>query len=257
MNNCNLLKIIINADDLGMDSQTNELVSELMSQKKITSATIMANGSNWEEAVRMQDIFPHCSFGVHLNLTSGRPLSEDLNCLSYIIDSCGRFAGLDSLLNAPKSLSFLQGIYDELSSQIIRLMSLGLNISHIDSHQHVHNIPSLFPVVKMLQIKFGIRRIRISKNLFAENECSNFLCFKKNVFNFSLKKIYKSYTTDLFSSFETFFSVGVKENLPGKSIELMVHMRMNEEGWSDYKMLQSNWQDELLFPVTLVSYSRL
>ncbi|BCO07677.1 hypothetical protein GF1_00530 [Desulfolithobacter dissulfuricans] len=257
MNNNDVVKVIINADDLGMDARTNELVFELMAKKKITSATIMANGSACEEAVALHEKFPACSFGVHLNLTSGMPLSGNLASLAPITDSDGRFTGLDSLLYAPKTRILIKGVYNELSLQIKKLLSLGLDISHIDSHQHIHNIPSIFPAVKMLQKKYGIRRIRLSKNLYLPDDHNVMRYLKKKAFNFILKKIDNSLSTDLFTGFDTFYQIGKREMVGCNSVEVMVHLREDFQRWSDYKMLQSSWESDLVFPVKLISYNQI
>ena len=67
------MRIIINADDLGISQEVNDAIFGLMAEGKVTSATILANGPAVEEAARRVAEFPECSFGVHLNLTEFKP----------------------------------------------------------------------------------------------------------------------------------------------------------------------------------------
>ncbi len=250
------LLTIVNADDLGMDQVTNELVFELMAKGFVTSATLMANFPACQEAVSRISEFPHCSFGAHLNLTSGSPLYRT-KALAPLLDDRGRFGGLDVLLKIKKKVSLLRAIYQELAAQVERLQTLGVQISHFDSHQHVMDIPQLFPVLKRLQITYGVRCVRISKNLYRQDDVNILRDFKKRVYNFCIRKVVSTRTTDYFTGFETFVDVASLRALPGQSIELMVHLRRQEEGWSDYVMLQMDWIDRLVRPVDLISYSQL
>ena len=70
------MKIIINADDLGMSVEVNSAISSLLEEEKITSSSIMSNAPYFEEAVNIAKNFPNYSFGIHLNLTKFKPLTE-------------------------------------------------------------------------------------------------------------------------------------------------------------------------------------
>ena len=71
-----MIRIIINADDLGKDSQVNDKISEALQNGYITSSTIMANTELWDEVHKIVDANPKASFGVHLNLTEGKALTK-------------------------------------------------------------------------------------------------------------------------------------------------------------------------------------
>src|SRR5690348_13237242 len=86
------MKVIINADDLGISSEVNAATFELMSQGRVTSATLMANGSAVEAAARCTKDFRHCSFGVHLNVDEFRPLTTHPG-LQPILDADRRLVG--------------------------------------------------------------------------------------------------------------------------------------------------------------------
>ncbi|MBO7301461.1 MAG: ChbG/HpnK family deacetylase, partial [Bacteroidaceae bacterium] len=44
-----MIKIIINADDLGLSSKVNKAIGDALRKEVITSSTILANSNTWEE----------------------------------------------------------------------------------------------------------------------------------------------------------------------------------------------------------------
>src|SRR5262245_2766147 len=88
------MKIIVNADDLGMSESVNDAIFDGMQRNVITSATMLANGAAVESAVGRLHQFPGYSFGVHLNLTEFEPVHPDSKKnLARIIAKNGCFSG--------------------------------------------------------------------------------------------------------------------------------------------------------------------
>ena len=112
------MRIIVNADDLGMDEETNNNIFELMSRNKVTSSTLMANGDCFEEAVKEAKRFSHCSFGIHLNLTEFHPLTND-DGLKPLLDDNGSFKFENQDLSV--TYSMMRPIINELSAQILKI----------------------------------------------------------------------------------------------------------------------------------------
>ena len=61
-------KIIINADDFGLNSAVNEAVLASAESGILSSATVMANMPGFFEATRGALSYPRLGVGVHLNL---------------------------------------------------------------------------------------------------------------------------------------------------------------------------------------------
>src|SRR5581483_5326742 len=155
--------VIINADDLGMDVTRNDLTFHLMSQGRITSATILANGPAVDHAIKNVRFFPKCSFGIHLNATEFRPIRNHSSLRPLVND--GIFSRNIRLTGVKWAV--LKGLYQEFCAQVDRLLEAGIQISHIDSHHHLHTLPSVLPVVKGIQRRYGIRSVRISQTIYA------------------------------------------------------------------------------------------
>jgi predicted glycoside hydrolase/deacetylase ChbG (UPF0249 family) len=154
-------KIIINADDFGLCRGVNNAVAEAHTTGVLTSATIMANMAGVDEAIEMAKKMPALGVGVHLNVTSGKPLSTD-PVVKILTDAAGDFgysvAKLAIATVASKKIR--QAIEAELSMQISSLISKGITPTHLDSHKHFHCLPAVWRIVCRLAEKFNIPAIR-------------------------------------------------------------------------------------------------
>jgi predicted glycoside hydrolase/deacetylase ChbG (UPF0249 family) len=249
-------RIIINADDLGLSRQVNEATLVLMEAGLVTSATIMANGPCWSEAVDLARSRPDLSFGVHLNLTEGRPLCGS-PLLEPLLDEEGNFRQLNSYHHLAHTA--LQGAFRELCAQVERIQLAGVCISHFDSHQYLHTQPRFFGILKRLQSHFRIRKVRISKNIYAPHTTlrSPTLIYRKAIWNFALRSFYRTTTTAGFTDLRTFMEVVQRHGLPSyPSVEIMVHP--GNENYADETTLLSCWKpQELPFTVMLINYNEL
>jgi len=250
------MKVIINGDDFGYDKKVNEAICDLISEGRITSATLIANAPEIEDAIQRIPIGAGCSFGVHLNLTEFEPLTprKDRGALASCLDEKGCFVGEEHLRSMQIDATLRNAVFLEWRYQVEAIVRRGIEISHFDSHNHVHTIPSLFLVLKRLQRYFGIRKVRTSWNIFPpENIPSWRRMVLKSIWNSALRYCYATKTTAGFSSFDAFVSAAKVRSLSCSSVEVMVHPG-HQSFAQETKLLRSNWQDEIPFPVRLISY---
>ena len=250
------MDLIINADDLGASTGVNRAVFQLMAKKKITSATILANGESVREAVENLCHFPECSFGIHLNLTQYRPLTSS-EPIKSLLDDEGQFAGLDRIKSTSFSRGLVEAVFEEFCAQIDTLKGWGVKISHIDSHQHIHNRLVLFWILKRIQRRYSLRKVRISRNLYSPSAMpSRRLLLKKKLFNLMLRHYYRTTTTRGFGNLQTFVELGRLNQLPLETVEVMVHPNLtNDDG--TISQLESDWICAMPVPVCLISYHQL
>ncbi len=249
--------LIVNADDLGTSERINEETFALMKAGIVTSATIIANAPAFEQAAERVREFPGCSFGVHLNLTAFPPIGPSSD-LHPVLDEDGHLSR--KLFRTSLSRTVRAALLRELTIQVQRVVQLGVPISHFDSHQHVHTIPQLFWVVKSLQRRFGMRKVRMTRNLFSPSKPINRLqAFKKQTFSLALRHIYPTRSTEGFGEFRDFYATLNIGRVPRfRSLELMVHPgttdpRYNEE----VEFLRSDWRRLLPLGAQLGSYHSL
>lgn len=247
------IAVIVNADDLGLSRDVNDATFDLMSRGRISSATIMANAPATSDAARQVSKFPRCSFGVHLNLTQFAPLTGGPDA-RRLVDERGQMSRANE--TARPSRERLRAIYQELCAQIEHVASLGVSISHLDSHNHVHTRPFLFPALKQVQRRYRIRRVRLSKNFYSSGQpCPPALLWKKHAYNWALQSIYRTSTTDAFTEFLTYYRAAGRSCFAGR-IELMVHPGA-ADAVEETAILESNWIARMDRPIQLISYAQL
>jgi predicted glycoside hydrolase/deacetylase ChbG (UPF0249 family) len=250
------MRIIVNADDLGLSDAVNVAIFQGMQRGTITSATMLANGAAVESAARQLHLYPNCSFGVHLNLTEFCPVCPGSHAdLASILDKNGCFNG-NSIREVEVTRPMVKAIFREWCSQIDKLTSLGVQPSHLDGHHHVHTIPRLLPVLAALNRRYKINRVRISRNMYEDWERpGQLLLAKKSVFNLGLRTI-GFRTTRLFTDLVTFIRLCGAHAPRQSSVELMTHPGSLPRG-EEANLLESDWTEKLSYNTALVSYKNL
>jgi chitin disaccharide deacetylase len=154
-------KVIINADDFGLCPAVNEGIVLAHRQGILTSATLMANVSGFDQAVALARENPGLGIGVHLNIVRGRPLSPP-GTIPTLIGPDGRFPAEAGRIMRRLAAGRIKPaeIERELRAQIEKALATGLPLTHLDSEKHMHALPPVFKVALRLGGEYGIRRIR-------------------------------------------------------------------------------------------------
>jgi predicted glycoside hydrolase/deacetylase ChbG (UPF0249 family) len=151
--------LIVNADDFGYAPGVNRGIIYAATRGIVSATGIFANSADLELASRALESIDGLDTGVHLNLTHGNPLNDDMRALA--VKRGGRFPDKLSLLSAliSKTLSTAT-VEAEWRAQIERCISSGFRIRFLNSHEHVHLLPGLFAIVERLAGEYGIPHIR-------------------------------------------------------------------------------------------------
>ena len=213
---------IINADDCGKTAKVNEHIETAILKGRITSTTIMANMDDFEGAVKLYKAYKDgISFGWHINLTEGEPLLYSQLLIDYgyykEIDSKVVFNGKEFWSKIlPKKIK--AEIRKELRAQYEKLSDYGIEISHADSHQHIHTSPSMLTIIPSVLNEFKVNKVRGIRN---------YLPFSIGYVERELWRIYykqrirHSVMTEIFCSFKNYIdNPGLRDD---HSIELMCH----------------------------------
>lgn len=249
------MKIIINADDLGISKKVNDTIFELLSEGFISSTTLLANGPAIEDAIGKIPSYGNCSFGIHLNISEFKPLTNSIN-LQCLLNNDGSFKKNIQTVYITRTLK--KAIFMEWCAQIEKIIDFGINISHIDSHNHVHTSPKLFFVLKKLQKKYNIRKVRITKNIYTDYlPCkSMMLYFKKQFWIFLLKNYFATKTTSGFSDLISFLDSPVRSKFKHNTVEIMVHPG-SDLFRDDLPLLKSGQLNKLPQNIALQNYNDL
>ncbi len=74
------INLIVNADDIGLCHERDEGIFQLFDNKCISSGSILINGDNFENSIRIAKE-KKLPLGIHINLTEGRPILNEVNSL--------------------------------------------------------------------------------------------------------------------------------------------------------------------------------
>ena len=155
-------KLIVNADDFGLDMEVNRGI-ELCHQKGIvTSTSIVPGGKCFEDGIEILKRNHLLGVGIHITFVLSKPVSEPEKIKSLLKKS-GSFR--DSWYDF--FLAFIAGrirkneIEIEIEAQIKKLVDIGITPSHLDSHQHLHLLPGIIDSVIKIAKKYGIKWIRV------------------------------------------------------------------------------------------------
>lgn len=248
------VQIIVNADDLGMSPEVNDAIFGLMARGRVTSASLLANAPATEQAIRTIPKFPQCSFGVHLNVTEYEPLCRAAD-LSRLVDGEGKLRPLPADFRF--TLATLRAIYLEFSTQIEKLLSNGISISHLDSHMNVHLRATLFPLIKILQMTYAIRGIWARHGLPASRQQPGWRQrANTRLYNWIMRHAYTSVMPDAGAELATLIAAKFESHPRFQTVEALAHPG-NSYYPRDIDLLLSPWEETLPFPIRLINYHQL
>jgi predicted glycoside hydrolase/deacetylase ChbG (UPF0249 family) len=155
-------RLILNADDFGLTHGINRAIAELHAAGCLTSATLMASGPAFNDAVRIAQAHPNLGVGCHIVLTDGHPISPPRSIPTLL--------GADGARLRPKLTDFLRDLllgriatdemYREALAQIRHLQQAGIRVTHLDTHKHTHIFPQVIRPLLAAAAETGVPAIR-------------------------------------------------------------------------------------------------
>lgn len=145
------MKVIFNADDFGLTKGVTDGIIKAHVDGLVESTTLMMNGLDVDYAVAKAKDNPALNVGIHLVLTWGKPLNNEVVDL---IDEDGMFAYKNTYMEMePPDLNQVE---KEWRAQIEAFLDTGLPLHHIDSHHHIHGWETLRDVIVKLAKECGV-----------------------------------------------------------------------------------------------------
>lgn len=247
-----MLRVIINADDLGASQQVNDAIESCIKKGTITSTTIIASGESLKDASRIAKVYKGTiSFGVHLTLDEFDSITHSPILYRYgLTDNTGRFVKNGYKKVSRYSEELLTAIREEWDAQIKKIKTEGIDISHADGHHHCHTYFQLKGVLLEVLRANGINKVRLpqSRTFYMRVKGINRPSIKNNTqlaymkgskktsFLRAVMGSFKDYwtlswykthfkTVDFFSSasFMQTHKAFLKEYYPNYTVELMCH----------------------------------
>jgi len=156
------IRLIINADDYAYYPCVSRGILAAASRGAVSATGILANAPGLDEQVDWLREHQKLEPGVHLNLTSRRPLTEAM--ADALRSTDGHFPGVFAMAGRVLSGRIgLETIREEWRAQIETLLKLGLKLEFLNSHEHIHMLPRLFTLASGLAEEYGIPHLRLTR----------------------------------------------------------------------------------------------
>lgn len=215
--------LIVNADDLGLSKSVNEAILFCYEKGYINSSSIITNTTFFDETVQLiHDNVVIINLGVHINFAEGKPLTnfqynEYLNNAGeWDLEKTRKYS---NSLNAEVKDAFLTELY----AQVDKALSANINITHIDSHYHLHILPCFYDLFIKAAKKYNIK-LRLAQLSHEQNVI-------KYLYRLYINSKIKLNKYNYSSRFENLgeFLKSFPDN-KDQSIELMVHPQFDKTG---------------------------
>jgi predicted glycoside hydrolase/deacetylase ChbG (UPF0249 family) len=136
--------LLVNADDFGLTPGVNRSIAELHRAHALSSATLMATGNFFDDAVAQAHANPTLEVGCHILLVDGTPALPPKQIPTLCPNGQTFRASLTHFVRDLFTFRIRASeITAEATAQIRRLQSAGLRVSHIDTHKHTHLFPGI------------------------------------------------------------------------------------------------------------------
>jgi chitin disaccharide deacetylase len=154
-------RLIINADDFGLTAGVNRGIIEAYRAGTVTSATLMAGGRAFADAVQLAASVPQLGIGCHVQLVDGSPVSDPERVPTLLERPLTFRHNLTRFAWAALRHRIDFGEAErEAAAQVRRLMAAGVSVTHLDTHKHAHMFPSVLQPLLRAARACGVRSVR-------------------------------------------------------------------------------------------------
>jgi len=158
-------QLIVNADDFGLTPGVNRAIVETHAGGIVSSATLMAKGAAFDDAVERARTAPTLSVGCHVVLVDGAPVSEPDAVDTLLAIRSAEPGKFHARVTAVAARAVFGGfdrdqLVEEISAQIRTIQAAGLRVTHLDTHKHTHVFPEILAALVRAARICGIPAIR-------------------------------------------------------------------------------------------------
>ena len=155
-------RLIVTADDFGMNLAVNEAVEQAYNDGILTCASLMMGGAAVKDAVERAHRMKGLGVGLHVTLADGRPTAPR-HQVRGLIDQNGDFrndlvgSGIRWFFNPLIRLQLAR----EINAQFQAFAATGLVLDHVNAHKHLHFHPTVTAMLISIGRRYGMLALRI------------------------------------------------------------------------------------------------
>jgi predicted glycoside hydrolase/deacetylase ChbG (UPF0249 family) len=169
--------LIVTADDLGLAKSINEGIAKACREGIVSSVSVIPTGEAFDDALKVVKDLDLKEIGAHLALTETKPLlSSSKNYKNHNLF-------VRDIIFGKAAFGEIRG---ELKAQLELLKKTGIEITHLNSHEHIHMMPGILDIFVSLAKEFNIPALRCPRG-------------DRPVRAFSIRDLYKKSVLSYFS----------------------------------------------------------
>jgi predicted glycoside hydrolase/deacetylase ChbG (UPF0249 family) len=217
--------VIANADDLGLSSSVNKAILYCFENELINSTSLITNTLYFDETVNLiHENSIIRNIGIHINIADGRPITNFIP--APYIDDFGNW----NLEKIEQKFTFLPKVaeaafWNEILAQIDKAIDSNIQISHLDSHYHLHTLPCFYQLFLKAAEKYKIK-LRLAQT-YNEGNYLKYL-YRKRINSLFIDK--HLHYANYFETVTKYLSRPANFNDGSKFIEIMLHPDFDYNG---------------------------
>jgi hopanoid biosynthesis associated protein HpnK len=157
-----LKRLIVTADDFGASANVNEAIEQAHRDGILTTASMMVAAPMAADAVERAKRLPQLRVGLHVVVVRGEPMLPP-GQVPGLIDANGRLD--DNLVRAGFRYFFLPAVRrqlaQEIRAQFEAFRANGLQLDHVNAHNHMHLHPTVLGLILEIGRDFGLKAVRL------------------------------------------------------------------------------------------------
>jgi chitin disaccharide deacetylase len=169
-------QLIVSADDFGLARGINEGIAKAFREGIVTSINVIPAGGAYYDALAFLKELKPPEIGAHLALTEVTPVTGP-GKIPTLVDIEGRFCRSRRkffLRLISKKIS-REDIYTELRNQMERLKEIGLPITSLSGHEHIHMFPEILKIFIEIAKEYRVPAVRFLHG----DSITGYITFKK------------------------------------------------------------------------------
>lgn len=159
-----MIRLILNADDFGLDPSVNDAVEQAHVDGELTTASLMVGAAAAAHAIEIAKRLPTLGVGLHLVLADG-PAVSPRAAIPDLVDDEGRFG--DRMARDGFRFFFLPKVRAQLAieirAQFEAFAATGLALDHVNAHKHFHLHPTVLGLILTIGRDYGLKAVRLPR----------------------------------------------------------------------------------------------
>lgn len=158
--------LIVNADDYGLTDAVSTGILRGHRRGVVTSTSVLAVAPGFVTSGKWLADEPDLGVGVHLAAVGEDPPLLTAREVPTLVDRRGHLAPSWRVFLQRDMASLVDpaDLLREFAAQVDAVAGLGVTVSHLDSHQHLHLWPKVRRVVLDLAVAAGIPAVRVPRS---------------------------------------------------------------------------------------------